>query len=110
MTARALTAGSGMIGVGGAAAATYATAPGPGGAARGGAAGARIIDVGEPAAALYWIAHGTVAVTRAASPAASPERPEDWTVLGELHSGAFFGEIALVGGTRQTARITAVDD
>jgi CRP-like cAMP-binding protein len=72
-------------------------------------AGTRIIDVGEPAAALYWIAHGTVAVTRAA-PGAGTERPEDWTVLGELHSGAFFGEIALVGGTRRTARVTAVDD
>jgi CRP-like cAMP-binding protein len=71
-------------------------------------AGTRIIDVGEPATALYWIAHGTVSVTRAAAPDA--DRPEDWTVLGELHSGAFFGEIALVGGTRRTARVTAVDD
>src|SRR6185503_10255668 len=70
--------------------------------------GTRIIDVGEPATALYWIAHGTVSVTRAASP--ETERPEEWTVLGELHSGAFFGEIALVGGTRRTARVTAVDD
>jgi CRP-like cAMP-binding protein len=66
-------------------------------------AGARIIEVGEPAAALYWIAHGTVAVTREAS-------GSDGTVLGELHSGAFFGEIALVGGTRRTARVTARDD
>lgn len=72
--------------------------------ARAFAAGARIIEVGEPAAALYWIAHGTVAVTRdtGGSPGA--------TVLGELHSGAFFGEIALVGGTRRTARVTACDD
>jgi len=68
-------------------------------------AGARIIEVGEPAAALYWIAHGTVAVTRAAEPAGGEP-----TVLGELHSGAFFGEIALVGGTRRTARVTAQDD
>src|SRR5204862_88931 len=30
--------------------------------------------------------------------------------LGELHSGAFFGEIALVGGMRRTARVTACDD
>ena len=74
-------------------------------------AGTRIIDVGEPATALYWIAHGTVAVTRAASlETGQTDRPEDWTVLGELHSGAFFGEIALVGGTRRTARVTAVDD
>jgi CRP-like cAMP-binding protein len=69
--------------------------------------GARIIEVGEPAAALYWIAHGTVVVTRATEPDATDA---EWTVLGELHSGAFFGEIALVGGTRRTARVTAVDD
>jgi CRP-like cAMP-binding protein len=67
-------------------------------------AGARIIEVGEPAAALYWIAHGTVAVTRDA-PGGAGE-----TALGELHSGAFFGEIALVGGTRRTARVAARDD
>jgi CRP-like cAMP-binding protein len=65
-------------------------------------AGSRIIEVGEPATALYWIAHGTVSVTRSAD--------ADETALGELHSGAFFGEIALVGGTRRTARVTACDD
>jgi len=73
-------------------------------------AGTRIIDVGEVAAALYWIAHGTVVVTRRAAAAGEPAAPGDWTVLGELHSGAFFGEIALVGGTRRTARVTALDD
>ncbi|MBA3822001.1 MAG: cyclic nucleotide-binding domain-containing protein, partial [Deltaproteobacteria bacterium] len=46
----------------------------------------------------YWLAHGTVTVAR-----------ED-AELGELQSGAFFGEIALVGGTRRTARVTARDD
>ncbi len=61
-------------------------------------AGAVIIEVGEPATALYWIAHGTVVVAR------------DGVELGELHSGAFFGEIALVGGTLRTARVTARDD
>lgn len=71
-------------------------------------AGARIIEVGEPAAALYWIAHGTVAVTRSAGGDAGGA--DEGTLLGELHSGAFFGEIALVGGTRRTARVTAVDD
>jgi CRP-like cAMP-binding protein len=73
--------------------------------------GAQIIDVGEPATALYWIAHGSVAVTRnlTTKPVAQTE-PGDWSVLGELHSGAFFGEIALVGGTRRTARVTALDD
>ena len=67
--------------------------------ARAAPAGTMIIDVGEPAAALYWLAHGTVTVSR-----------EDGTQLGELHSGAFFGEIALVGGTKRTARVTARDD
>ena len=74
-------------------------------------AGARIIEVGEPATAMYWIAHGTVAITRSA-PGQPADRapPDEGTVLGELHSGAFFGEIALVGGTRRTARVTARDD
>jgi CRP-like cAMP-binding protein len=60
--------------------------------------GTVIIDVGEPAAALYWLAHGTVAIER------------DGAELGELHTGAFFGEIALVGGTKRTARVTARGD
>lgn len=63
-------------------------------------AGTVIIEIGEPASALYWIAHGTVTV--AGGPAL--------TNLGELHSGAFFGEIALVGGTKRTARVTASSD
>jgi CRP-like cAMP-binding protein len=61
-------------------------------------AGTVIIEIGEPATALYWLAHGTVTVAR------------EGAELGELHSGAFFGEIALVGGTRRTARVTAQDD
>ena len=61
-------------------------------------AGQLIIEVGAPATALYWLAHGTVTVAR------------DGAELGELHSGAFFGEIALVGGTRRTASVTARDD
>ncbi len=61
-------------------------------------AGSVIIEIGQPATALYWIAHGTVVVARHGAE------------LGELHSGAFFGEIALVGGTKRTARVTARDD
>ena len=61
-------------------------------------AGTVIIEIGQPATALYWLAHGTVSVAREAAE------------LGELHSGAFFGEIALVGGTKRTARVTARDD
>lgn len=61
-------------------------------------AGSVIIEIGQPATALYWLAHGTVSVAR------------DGAELGELHSGAFFGEIALVGGTTRTARVTARED
>jgi CRP-like cAMP-binding protein len=61
-------------------------------------AGAVIIEIGHPATSLYWLAHGTVKVAR------------DNTELGELHTGAFFGEIALVGGTTRTARVTASED
>ena len=61
-------------------------------------AGTVVIEVGQPATALYWLAHGTLAVAR------------DGTELGELHTGALFGEIALVGGTKRTARVTARED
>lgn len=67
-------------------------------AARAFPAGAVIVDIGEPATALYWLAHGTLAVDRGG------------TELGELHRGAFFGEIALVGGTARTARVRARED
>jgi CRP-like cAMP-binding protein len=61
-------------------------------------AGAMVVEAGAPALALYWIAHGTVSVER------------EGQALGELHSGAFFGEIALVGGTTRTATVTAAED
>jgi CRP-like cAMP-binding protein len=47
---------------------------------------------------MYWLAHGTLGVARHGAE------------LGELHSGAFFGEIALVGGTSRTAKVTARED
>lgn len=83
------------------------------------AAGTTIIEIGEPAQALYWLAHGTVQISRGLPDSrASREAIEGQTSagkpdpenLGELHSGAFFGEIALVGGTRRTARVTASTD
>ena len=61
-------------------------------------AGTVVVEAGAPALALYWLAHGTVTVAR------------DKATLGELHSGAFFGEIALVGGTTRTATVTAAED
>jgi CRP-like cAMP-binding protein len=70
---------------------------------------APIIDLGAPATALYWIAHGTVAVSRPKhQPATAASGPI--AQLGELHSGAFFGEIALVGGTKRTANVLASED
>jgi CRP-like cAMP-binding protein len=70
---------------------------------------APIIEIGAPATALYWIAHGTVTVSRPKhQPATAASGPI--AQLGELHSGAFFGEIALVGGTTRTANVTAAED
>jgi CRP-like cAMP-binding protein len=60
--------------------------------------GTIVLDVGQPATALYWIAAGAVAVSR------------EGQRLGDLRAGAFFGEIALVGGTLRTARVTATED
>jgi cAMP-dependent protein kinase regulator len=61
-------------------------------------AGTVVLDVGQPATALYWLARGRAEVSR------------DGTVLGELVSGGFFGEIALVSGSTRTARVTTVSD
>jgi len=57
-----------------------------------------VIDVGQAAHELYWLAQGTLGVAY------------DGAELGELHTGALFGEIALVGGTKRTARVTARED
>ncbi|MEZ4360203.1 MAG: cyclic nucleotide-binding domain-containing protein [Kofleriaceae bacterium] len=61
-------------------------------------AGERLVVAGEPATSLFWLAYGAAAVSR------------DDVTLGELHGGAFFGEIALVGGTTRTAQVTARTD
>jgi CRP-like cAMP-binding protein len=61
-------------------------------------AGNVVMEVGQPARALFWIARGAVDVTRGEHQ------------LGELRSGAFFGEIALVGGTTRTAQVTCQED
>ncbi len=62
------------------------------------AAGEVVIETGAPARSLFWIARGAVRVTRGEH------------MLGELHAGAFFGEIALVGGTTRTATVTCTSD
>jgi CRP-like cAMP-binding protein len=61
-------------------------------------AGAVVVDLGQPASTLFWLARGTVSVTR------------DDEELGELRSGAFFGEIALLSGTTRTARVACVEE
>jgi CRP-like cAMP-binding protein len=73
-------------------------------------AGAAIIEIGAPATALYWIAHGTVNVSRPKPQQVAPSVSGPISQLAELHSGAFFGEIALVGGTKRTANVTAAED
>jgi len=57
-----------------------------------------IVDVGHAATSLFWIARGSVEVSRGDK------------FLGELVPNQFFGEIALVGGTTRTARVTAAMD
>ncbi len=71
---------------------------------------ASIIEIGAPATALYWIAHGTVAVSRPKPQQVAPSVSGPIAQLAELHSGAFFGEIALVGGTKRTANVVAAED
>ncbi len=67
-------------------------------AARTATAGELLFEVGQAATSLYWLAYGDVTVSR------------DGVTLGELHGGAFFGEIALVGGTTRTAAVAAKSD
>mgnify|MGYP001609333498 CR=1 FL=1 len=62
------------------------------------ASGTEVVTTGQPADALYWVARGRLEVSR------------DGALLGELRSNAFFGEIALVGGTSRTATVTCAED
>jgi phosphoserine phosphatase RsbU/P len=57
----------------------------------------------EEGDALHLIVEGRVRITKAIG-----EGPE--TVLGILHTGDFFGELALIDGRPRSARVTAVDD
>jgi CRP-like cAMP-binding protein len=61
------------------------------------AAGDIVMDAGQEARSLYMVARGTVRISRG---------PLE---LGQLRVGAFFGEIALLQGTRRTARVTCQD-
>jgi len=62
------------------------------------AAGAVIVEQGGPADSFWVIARGRVRI----------ERGE--TVLSRLGPGAFFGEMALLGGTARSARAVAESD
>jgi len=57
-------------------------------------AGQHVIEVGQPASSVFWLARGEATVTR------------DGETLGELRSGAFFGEIGLLAGTTRTATVS----
>lgn len=61
-------------------------------------AGDVIVELGQPASSLFWIARGAVSVRRGEH------------LLGELRAGAFFGEIALLGGTRRTATVVCSEE
>lgn len=58
-------------------------------------AGAEIIVEATPASTLFWVARGTARARRGE------------TVLGELRSNSFFGEIALLSGATRTASVDA---
>jgi CPA2 family monovalent cation:H+ antiporter-2 len=60
--------------------------------------GDRIIRTGEKADKAYFIAQGEVEVA-----------PQDKLEKIKLQSGAFFGEIALLSGSRRSADVTALD-
>jgi monovalent cation:H+ antiporter-2, CPA2 family len=60
--------------------------------------GDRIIRTGEKADKAYFIAQGEVEVA-----------PQDKVEKIKLQSGAFFGEIALLSGSRRSADVTALD-
>jgi cAMP-dependent protein kinase regulator len=61
-------------------------------------AGDVIVDIGEEAKSLFLVARGALTVSK------------DDQVLAHLQPGAFFGEIALLGGTRRTARVVCATD
>ncbi len=60
-------------------------------------ADAQIIERGADAKTLYWIARGSAIAIREGS------------ILGELRSNMFFGEIALLSGTTRTASVIAAE-
>ena len=66
------------------------------------AAGGVIVEQGGPAEAFWVIARGRVRIER--------QQPGAEVVLSRLGPGAFFGEMALLGGTARSARAVAESD
>ncbi|MCC6993434.1 MAG: cyclic nucleotide-binding domain-containing protein [Deltaproteobacteria bacterium] len=65
-------------------------------------AGSVIVEQGGPAEAFWVIARGRVRIER--------QQPGAEVVLSRLGPGAFFGEMALLGGTARSARAVAESD
>jgi len=65
-------------------------------------AGGVIVEQGGPAEAFWVIARGRVRIER--------QQPGAEVVLSRLGPGAFFGEMALLGGTARSARAVAESD
>jgi CRP-like cAMP-binding protein len=61
-------------------------------------AGHQILRQGQSGYAFYVLAEGSVEVTR------------DGTVLRRLEAGDYFGELAILGGGRRTAAVTALEE
>jgi len=65
-------------------------------------AGERIFSQGQPGDHAYFIEQGSVRIWR--------ERHPNMLVLGELHDGHLFGELALLDGRARSAHATAMTD
>jgi monovalent cation:H+ antiporter, CPA1 family len=61
-------------------------------------AGHQILHQGQSGYAFYVIASGSVEVTRDGEP------------IRQMGAGDYFGELAILGGGRRTAAVTAIDD
>ena len=64
--------------------------------------GAVIVEQGEPATSLYLILSGSVEVNQDVADGSR-------TLLRNLGSGDFFGELAIADGTARTANVVAID-
>jgi CRP-like cAMP-binding protein len=61
-------------------------------------AGHQILRQGQSGYAFYLLAHGSVEVA------------QDGVMIRQLGAGDYFGELAILGGGRRTAAVTAIDE